>query len=115
MIGFVLAILLGLAGGLVFGWAIDPPQVANTTLDTLRADYQTDYVLMVAEAYPAESDFPAAMTLLKQLNGSNPVKSVQQALLSAQQLGYSEKELRVLAGLEMRLSANSESLGGVNP
>lgn len=103
-IGFYLAIALGLAAGLGFGWLVNPPPVANTTISSLRYDYQADYVLMVAESYPAAEDVPAAIEKLKQLNQHDPVKAVQQALISAQELGYSETDLRTIAELEKRLS-----------
>ena len=45
---FFLSIALGLAAGLYYGWVINPVEYVNTTPDTLRVDYQADYVLMVA-------------------------------------------------------------------
>jgi hypothetical protein len=39
-----------MARGLLYGWMVNPVRYVNTTPDTLRADYQLDYVLMVAEA-----------------------------------------------------------------
>ncbi|HSL45503.1 MAG TPA: hypothetical protein VK897_18860, partial [Anaerolineales bacterium] len=59
-IGFIIAILIGLAGGLYYGWVVNPVNYVDTTIDTLRPDYQTDYVLMVAEAYHANLDLDLA-------------------------------------------------------
>jgi hypothetical protein len=103
-IGFILAILLGVIGGLLYGWFVRPPEVKNTTLSSLRSDYQADYVLMVARAYPDPADLTSAVEKLKELDPSNPLRAVQQALLTAQQLGYSDSDLRALAALEMRLT-----------
>jgi hypothetical protein len=103
LIGFLLAILLGLAAGLFYGWVINPGPVKNGTISSLRADFQTDYVLMVAEAYPNETDTAAAVTLLQQVNTKDPRQIVQNALLTAQQLGYSEADLQSLKGLQARL------------
>lgn len=112
IIGFFLAILLGAIGGLLYGWMVRPPDVKNSTLNSLRNDYQADYVLMVAKAYPEPGDLAVAIDQLKQLNSTNPLRAVQQALLTAQQLGYSDSDLRALAALEMRITSNSASTSG---
>mgnify|MGYP001191718974 CR=1 FL=1 len=103
LIGFILAILLGLAAALVYGWGFSPAEPRNTSLASLRKDYQADYVLMVAEAYPNVEDTGKAIDLLKQLNSQDPVKAVDQALLTAQSLGYSESDLRTIVNLELRV------------
>ena len=111
IIGFFLAILLGTIGGLLYGWMVSPPDVKNSTLSSLRSDYQVDYVLMVAKAYPNASDLPTAVDVLKQLDSSDPLRAVQQALITAQQLGYSESDLRALAALEIRITGSSVTTG----
>jgi hypothetical protein len=103
LIGFILAIALGLAAGLFYGWLVNPGQVRNTTLSSLRSDYQADYVLMVAEAYPLQEDTAEAIILLQQLDKKDPVVVVQKALITAQQLGYSQIDLQSMADLEKRL------------
>jgi hypothetical protein len=103
LIGFILAIALGLAAALVYGWVIAPPQPKNTTLASLRLDYQADYVLMVAESYPELTDVPAALDALKQLNAREPIKAVDQALLTAQSLGYSDADMHLMVNLELRI------------
>ena len=40
----LLALLIGIALGLVYGWIISPVEYVDTTPDTLRADYRADYV-----------------------------------------------------------------------
>ena len=46
--------IIGIALGLLYGWVIEPVKFVDTTPASLRADYQTDYVLMVAEAYRSD-------------------------------------------------------------
>ena len=101
LFGFIIAILIGLAAGLLYGWVINPVGVKNSTLDSMRSDYQTDYVLMVAEAYSVDQNTAAAIEMLNEVSPDDPKKAVQQALLTAQELGYSEREMRALTGLEM--------------
>jgi hypothetical protein len=77
---FLLTITIGLAGGLYFGWFIQPVKYENTSPDSLRIDYKTDYVLMVAEAYQLDNDLPLAMRRLTFLGDASPEVSVQQAI-----------------------------------
>lgn len=101
LIGFLVAILLGVAGGLVLGWLYFPAEITTTSLQDLRADYKADYVLMVAETYSTDGDAAHALDLLVKLNPENPLRVVQQGLLTAQQMGYEDWEMRFMADLEM--------------
>jgi len=101
LIGFIIAILLGAAGGLVLGWLYLPSEIGSTRLQDLRADYKADYVLMVAEVYAAEGDIENALALLEELNPENPLRAVQQGLLTAQQMGFENWEMRYIADLEL--------------
>jgi hypothetical protein len=105
LIGFFFAIALGLAAGLFYGWVVNPGVVKNTTISSLRTDFQTDYVLMIAEAYPEAADNAAAVELLQQTGEKDPLKAVQNAIVTAQQLGYSEQDIQSLRGLQTRLMA----------
>jgi hypothetical protein len=57
---FLITVALGIGAGLYYGWRIDPVEYTNTTPDTLRDDYKTDYVLMVAETYQVDNDLDLA-------------------------------------------------------
>jgi hypothetical protein len=103
IIGFILAIVLGLSAALMYGWVGAPAQPANTTLASLRSDYKTDFVLMVAEAYPKSEDLPDAIKMLRQINPDDPLKAADEALVTGQQLGYSEADLRLLVNLDLRV------------
>ena len=103
-IAFYIAIVIGIAAGLAYGWLINPPRVANTSLQTLRSDYRADYVLMAAEGYAGDADISKAMSALRQLTPTDPLGEVRQALVSAQQLGYSTTELQFIANLEIGLT-----------
>ncbi|HVN54588.1 MAG TPA: hypothetical protein VMT46_09685 [Anaerolineaceae bacterium] len=83
LLGFALAILVGLAAGLVYGWVINPVKYVDTTPDTLRADYKTDYVLMVAEIYRASPDLDQAARRLALLGSQSPAELAREAALAA--------------------------------
>ena len=53
---FVFAIALGAVIGNYYAEEINPVEVLDAPPDTLRADYKTDYVLMVAEVYASDQD-----------------------------------------------------------
>jgi hypothetical protein len=100
LIGFLIAILLGAAGGMFLGWQYLPSQVSTTRLQDLRADYQADFVLMVAEVYTTDGNIDHAVKLLEKLNPENPLRAVQQGLLTGQQMGFEPWEMRFMADLE---------------
>lgn len=103
-IGFILAIIAGMAAGLIYGWLIEPADAANTSLASLRGDYKADYVLMVAENYAVQGDAVNAIYQLKSIDPADPLFAVQDALATAQNLGYSNTELQLMAELEKALT-----------
>ena len=64
---FWIGLILGLAAGLLYGWLLQPVHVTDTGLASLRQDYRTDYVLMVAEAYGGEGGLSLAVQRLAAL------------------------------------------------
>jgi len=99
LLGFLVAIIIGLVVGLLYGWVINPVKYVDTTPDTLRADYKTDYVLMVAEAYRSEPDLEQAAHRLALLGAQQPADLARQALQAARKGGYSPADLDALDAL----------------
>lgn len=100
---FFLAILVGAAGGLFYGWVVNPVRYVDTTPDTLRIDYKSDYVLMVAEAYSAEGDLALAARRLALLGSTAPAEMVHQALLFAESQGYADADVALMRNLYQAL------------
>jgi hypothetical protein len=90
---FLIAILVGIVLGLVYGWVISPVRYVDTSPDTLRVDYKTDYVLMVAEAYQHEKDLAQALRRLALLGETAPVDITYQAIQFARQYGYNDGDI----------------------
>lgn len=111
-LSFILIMFLGIAAGLVYGWVLHPARVSNTTLDSMRSDYKADYVLMVAESYQTSADLDQAKQLLDAIQPGEPLQAVQQALITAQSLGYSISDLKVMALLETALKSTTTSQAG---
>ncbi len=98
--------LLGIAGGILYGWVINPVKFVDTTPASLRADYRTDYVLMVAESYQANQDTGLASRRLAILGAEPPAALAQAALQSAQQTGYSPADVALIQDLTRGLQAS---------
>src|SRR5690349_24987934 len=74
----LLALLVGLALGLVYSWMIAPRGATDTQPRTLRADFKDQYRALIAAAYTATGNLPRARArlallgdpdLLEALNG----------------------------------------------
>jgi len=90
---FSLSILLGLLVGLLLGSRFLPLPYENLPMDTLRADYKTDYVLMVAEAYHNDHNIQQAQDLLIRLGPETGAYQVQQAMVKARELSYASQDV----------------------
>lgn len=102
---FSISLLLGLGLGLVYGWVIRPVQYVDTAPSSLRADYRTDYVLMVAEAYQAEGDIDLAAQRLAQLGPATPAAIVDEAVAYANRQGFAASDMELLSRLARDLNA----------
>lgn len=99
----LIAVLSGLALGLLYGWKINPVQYTDITPDVLRIDYRTDYVLMVAEAYQAEEEPGLAAQRLAVLGSDPPARIAGEAYEYARQSGYPAEDLTALQQLSVAL------------
>ncbi|MFZ5908802.1 MAG: hypothetical protein ACOYYU_02155 [Chloroflexota bacterium] len=102
-LSMLIAIALGIALGLAYGWFIDPVQYTDITPDALRLDYQSDYTLMVAEAYRVEQDPAAAARRLAVLGSDPPARIAGDAYEYARQSGYPADDLTLMQGLAIAL------------
>ncbi len=108
----LLFFLIGLAAGIFYAWKIAPVRYTDVPLAALRADYRTDYVMAVAEAYQNEQDLNLAISRLKLLNPASPLTPVQEALLYAQTHAFEEREVAFLQSLIQALSMVGAEGGG---
>ncbi len=99
----LLFVFIGLAAGLFYGWRIAPVRYTDVPLSALRADYRTDYVMAVAEAYHAEQDLPRAIRRLALLGPAEPLNYVQEALIYAQAHSFDVREIALLEALAQAL------------
>jgi hypothetical protein len=104
-IPILIAAVLGIALGLVYGWRIDPVQYTDITPDVLRIDYRTDYVLMVAEAYQAEQNPALAAQRLAVLGSQPPALIAGEIYEYARQSAHPAEDLTLIQDLTVALQA----------
>ena len=114
-IRFFLAVAVGLALGLLYGWVLSPVQYTDTTPDTLRVDYRTDYVLMTAEAFSVEGDPALAVRRLAILGDEPPAEIVRQAILWGEGHGFVDSDVSLMRSLLAALEGNLPPLGTPAP
>ncbi|MEN4011617.1 MAG: hypothetical protein ROW48_06255 [Bellilinea sp.] len=108
LLWFVIMIAIGAGGGILYGWVLRPVQASGFNLDTLRSDYKADYTLMTAEIHRQDGDLTAVAERLARLeDGATPLRVVQQAILTAQTLGYARSDVETLASLFQALQKGS--------
>ena len=96
---FVFVLLVGAGLGLLYGWVINPIEYKNARLDQINDEFQTDYVLMIAETYQLDGNLVLAARRLADLNPAAPDIVVRQALVNAARLGYAEGDLNTMTVL----------------
>jgi hypothetical protein len=114
-IWFLLFVILGIGLGLLYGWVVNPVKYVDTTPAKLRSDYQTDYILMVAEAYQAEGDLDLAARRLAVMGDSPPAEIVRQAMIIAAQINYADSDQELLSQLASALQTWVPASAGTQP
>ena len=82
-IKFLIAVILGIALGLVYGWVVSPAEYVDIAPEALRADYRADTVLMAATIFRADGDIDAAARSLTLLGSDPPVDIASESLTYA--------------------------------
>lgn len=110
-IRFLLAIAFGAAAGAGIGWLRAPAPSADQRAAELRIDYQSDVVLMIAEAYAADQNLAAAIGRLAVLHHSQPAEIVQQAINFGERYGYSDSDLQKMRTLRSAVESLTPLVG----
>lgn len=95
----IIALILGIVVGLIYGWVIDPTEYTDITPNILREDYRADYVLMVAEAHQSEQDSETSARRLAILGSEPPAQIVASTLDFAIINQFTRNEMLLLQGL----------------
>jgi hypothetical protein len=98
---FLAGVALGLAAGLTYAWAIDPVQFVGTSPAALRADFQADYLTLIASAYASTGDLPRAqarLAIFPDSNAAETLGALAQARLASGRPVAEAQALALLAG-----------------
>ncbi len=106
---FFLAVLVGIAAGVAYGWMLRPMFYSQANLSSLRVDFRTDYALMTAEILHREDNLEEARQRLQALGPDAPDRYASEALISAGQLGYSQSDLQLLADLVEKVAPSASA------
>ncbi|HLF81400.1 MAG TPA: hypothetical protein VI410_06490, partial [Anaerolineales bacterium] len=68
----LLGLGLGLAGGLFYSWIVNPVEYVETAPGSLREDFRSDYLALIAAAYSSHGDLVRARARLALFEGLNP-------------------------------------------
>ncbi len=96
---FLLVVALGAAAGLFYGWVVNPVEYVEISPQSLRVDYRSDFVLMVAEAYQVDHNLGLAVRRMSLLGSSAPADIVASAMDYGLQHGYAAQDLALLQSL----------------
>jgi len=84
---------MGIFSGLVYGWLIDPVEYVDTSPKSLRIDYQTDIVLMVASIYSQEQDIRLASERLSLFGQSDLGRLLTESLAYAERMHFTAQDI----------------------
>ena len=98
-IKIIVALIIGLGIGLLYGLKIDPVEYADATPNVLREDYRADFVLTIAEAYQGEQNPELAARRLALLGSESPALFVSNTIEYARTNGFTPDEITLLQGL----------------
>ena len=115
IIKIILPLVIGVAMGLIYGWRLDPIVYVEVTPEILRADYQADYVLTVAEAFSTELDADTAAKRLALLGDNSPAQISLDALEYARSQAFNPDEIGLLEKLTTSMQTYTPITGEYIP
>ena len=72
----ILGLLLGFAAGLFYSWTINPVEYIDSSPDSLREDFKSDYLTLIASAYVATGDADRARARLAWVQIIDPASTL---------------------------------------
>ena len=108
----LLALTLGLAFGLFYGWKIAPVEYIDLAPNTLHAKYRAEYTLMAAEAYQNDADLNLAARRLALLGSAHPAEIIIESLNIGD---YTQDEIIILEELLGEIEAWQPTLAESKP
>ena len=101
----IAALLLGLAGGLYYGWVIAPVQYVDADPASLHEAFKDDYLLMIATAYAGDGDLENARAQIATLGLRAEAPTITAAVERLNAAGLPPEDAARLAQLADALAA----------
>ncbi len=108
-------LIIGLFLGLIYTWSIAPVQFYNTPPDRLRPDLKEEYILLIAETFAADNNWPAAQQRLAELGDPEITQTIAQLTKQAIAEGQSVTTIRHLATLAGQLGIQNPAIAAFVP
>jgi hypothetical protein len=105
-IALLIGLVIGIAGGLYYGWYLNPVDWVNIGPDKLNAEDQQEYILLVAEAYQQDQEIARASARLAALDTRDIAELVSLQADEALLRGDDPNEIRALTTLAEALGAS---------
>lgn len=96
-----LGFILGVIAGLYYAWRVDPVEYVDTAPASLRGDFKSQYLALIASAYASTGDFERAtarLRLLPEFKRPETVAALAREWLTPSHLGSEARALARLAG-----------------
>lgn len=106
----LLGLILGLAGALVYAWALQPVVYVESSPARLREEHKVEYIRLVSQSYAADGDWNRAQRRLAALGESEIGNVVGAQVEAALRDGAPADVVRNLAILADRLGASSPAV-----
>lgn len=105
----LIGLALGIGLGLYLGWVAWPTEFTDANPSVLQETYRYDYVRLIAAAYTADNNLPAAQKRVTSL-GEDSLDVVLAVTLDAILQGDDEAEVRQLVRLADDLGLSSPAM-----
>lgn len=106
----LIGLVLGLAGGLVYTWVINPVEYVDTVPWLMRSDYRAEWIRMTALAYGAEGNLERTQLRLQGLPEAEVQTELGRALDEAVATGRSLPVLRRMAELAQAYGVDNKAV-----
>ena len=99
----LVGIALGLVVGLYYSWIVNPVEYVDTAPASLREDFKSDYIALIASAYAYSGDLVRAEVRLSLFPDPNPAVTLSQLAQKRLATGRPQSETQALALLAAAL------------
>jgi hypothetical protein len=109
----LLGLVIGLAIGLYYSWVINPVEYVETSPASLREDFKSDYLALIASAYAYSGDLARAEARIAIFQEPNPATTFSQLAQKRLAMGRPQSETRALALMAAALGERPTPLASV--